>query len=177
MAKFKNCFSSTVGQGDEIKSFLYTSDGTAITQTGGALDVNIANANVTVDATDLDIRDLSAAQDNVAISDGTDTLAINADGSINVVASQSKPTSYAASAPVVGTSEAVIATKLSGQCRLVVRNEGSEPIYVGPTGVSVASSFKIDCGEVYEFTGDADLFAIAASATSAGDIRVFQEAA
>ena len=41
--------------------------------------------SVTVVATDLDIRDLSASQDNVAISDGTDTLAVNADGSINSV--------------------------------------------------------------------------------------------
>jgi hypothetical protein len=40
--------------------------------------------SVTVTATDLDIRNLSATQDNVAISDGTDTLAVNADGSINV---------------------------------------------------------------------------------------------
>jgi hypothetical protein len=40
--------------------------------------------SVTVTATDLDIRNLSATQDNVAISDGTDTLAINTDGSINV---------------------------------------------------------------------------------------------
>lgn len=50
----------------------------------GSIDVNIAEP-VTVDSTDLDIRDLSASQDNVAISDGTDTLAINADGSLNAV--------------------------------------------------------------------------------------------
>lgn len=42
-----------------------------------------ADQALPISATDLDIRDLSAAQDNVAISDGTDTLAINADGSIN----------------------------------------------------------------------------------------------
>jgi len=41
--------------------------------------------NVVCTATDLDIRDLSASQDNVAISDGTDTMAVNTDGSINVV--------------------------------------------------------------------------------------------
>lgn len=51
------------------------------------LDVNIINASLTVTATDLDIRNLSAAQDNVAISDGVDTLAINADGSLNAVVS------------------------------------------------------------------------------------------
>ena len=52
----------------------------------GVAAVNIQDGgnSITVDATDLDIRDLSASQDNVAISDGTDTLAVNADGSINV---------------------------------------------------------------------------------------------
>jgi hypothetical protein len=52
----------------------------------GAAAVNIQDGgnSITVDASDLDIRNLSAAQDNVAISDGTDTLAINNDGSINV---------------------------------------------------------------------------------------------
>jgi len=46
--------------------------------------VDVSGSSVDVTATDLDIRDLDAAQDNVAISDGTDTLAINADGSINI---------------------------------------------------------------------------------------------
>lgn len=46
--------------------------------------VDVSGSSVTVSATDLDVRDLSAAQDNVAISDGTDTLAVNADGSINI---------------------------------------------------------------------------------------------
>lgn len=55
-----------------------------VTDNGGSLTVD---GSVTVTATDLDIRDLSAAQDNVAISDGTDTLAVNADGSINAVVS------------------------------------------------------------------------------------------
>ncbi len=44
------------------------------------------NVNAALSGTDIDIRDLSATQDNVAISDGTDTLAINTDGSINVQA-------------------------------------------------------------------------------------------
>lgn len=49
-------------------------------------DINIADGgnSITVDAVDFDIRNLSASQDNVAISDGTDTLGINADGSINI---------------------------------------------------------------------------------------------
>lgn len=51
---------------------------------GNPVPVSDAGGSLTVDATDLDIRDLSAAQDNVAISDGTDTLEVNADGSINI---------------------------------------------------------------------------------------------
>lgn len=50
----------------------------------GSINVSDNGGSLTVDATDLDIRDLSASQDNVAISDGTDTLAINADGSVNI---------------------------------------------------------------------------------------------
>jgi len=40
--------------------------------------------SITVVATDFDIRDLSHSQDSIKIGDGTDFLAINADGSINV---------------------------------------------------------------------------------------------
>lgn len=46
--------------------------------------VDVSGSSVTVTATDLDIRDLSHTQDSVKIGDGTDFLAINADGSINV---------------------------------------------------------------------------------------------
>lgn len=59
-----------------------------ITDGTDSLEINAdGSVNATVSATDLDIRDLSAAQDNVAISDGTDTLEVNADGSINSVVS------------------------------------------------------------------------------------------
>lgn len=51
----------------------------------GSVNVTDNGGSLTVDATNLDVRALSASQDNVAISDGTDTLAVNADGSINSV--------------------------------------------------------------------------------------------
>lgn len=54
---------------DQVASFLYASDGTALTHTGGALDVSIANASIAVTATDLDIRDLINTQDSIAIGD------------------------------------------------------------------------------------------------------------
>lgn len=74
---------SPLSENDNVGAYLRASDGTLLTHTGGSLNANITNT-VTVTATDFDIRDLSHVQDSVRIGDGTDFLAINADGSINV---------------------------------------------------------------------------------------------
>ena len=53
--------------------------------TANSLPVNIASdQTVPVSATDLDIRDLTGASDNVNLNDGTDALDINSNGSLNV---------------------------------------------------------------------------------------------
>lgn len=54
-----------------------------ITDNGGSLTVDGA---VTVSATDLDIRDLSAAQDSVRLGDGTDLANVTGAGELNVLA-------------------------------------------------------------------------------------------
>ncbi len=46
--------------------------------------VDVSGSSVTVTATDLDIRNLSHTQDSIKIGDGTDFIAINADGSLNI---------------------------------------------------------------------------------------------
>jgi hypothetical protein len=53
----------------------------------GASAVNIQDGgnSLTVDAIDLDIRDLTHVSDSIKVGDGTDLLAVNTDGSINVV--------------------------------------------------------------------------------------------
>jgi len=68
-----------------------TSGGTAHAvrlASNGAVVIDDGGSSITVDATDLDIRDLNSTQDEVGIGDGTDFLEVNSDGSINVVASQ-----------------------------------------------------------------------------------------
>lgn len=50
----------------------------------GSVNITDNGASITVDATNLDIRDLSHAQDSVKVGDGTDFLAVNADGSVNI---------------------------------------------------------------------------------------------
>jgi len=56
------------------------------TDSTGALWVQFTNSTITVTATDLDIRALDHVTigDSVRIGDGTETLAVNVDGSINV---------------------------------------------------------------------------------------------
>ena len=63
--------------------------GTVTTLTGITNDVSIDDGgnSITVDAVNLDIRDLTHVSDSVKIGDGTDFLAIETDGSINVNAS------------------------------------------------------------------------------------------
>lgn len=82
---------SVVGGGVEATALRVTiaSDST------GLLSVDDNGGSLTVDAVQLDIDDLSAANDNVAISDGTDTLAVNTDGSLNVVVQSSTGTAIA----------------------------------------------------------------------------------
>lgn len=49
------------------------------------VDVTGSDITATVTATDLDIRDLTHVSDSIKIGDGTDFLAVNTDGSLNVV--------------------------------------------------------------------------------------------
>ncbi len=52
---------------------------------GSAVNIQDGGNSITVDSTDLDIRDLTHSSDSVKIGDGTDFLAVNTDGSINAV--------------------------------------------------------------------------------------------
>lgn len=69
---------------DSIVSWTADGTGNLIGSTSGALNVFLTNTSVAVTATNLDIRDLSHTQDSVKIGDGTDFLAVNTDGSINI---------------------------------------------------------------------------------------------
>lgn len=90
---FDTTDAATISASDKVGAVLYdaANDRLAVINASQQLEVHDADvlsqlqSGVVVSATDLDIRDLSASQDSVAISDGTDTLAVNADGSINAV--------------------------------------------------------------------------------------------
>lgn len=129
-----------------------TVDGTvAATQSGtwdiGTLtsitnDVNIADGgnSITVDATDLDIRDLSHTQDSVRIGDGTDLLAVNTDGSINVAI-----VSASSGTPVLVTSASSLAASASDNHDYTATGGAFEPSKVQVTSESIAT-FEILTG-------------------------------
>ena len=64
--------------------------------------------SITVDAADLDIRDLSHSQDSVKIGDGTDFLAINADGSINAAFTEGGYSTWQVTNVSVTTTESTV---------------------------------------------------------------------
>lgn len=65
----------------QVASATHDKDGDGIDSTANAMWVHIKGSDIAID---LDIRDLSHTQDSVKVGDGTDFLAIAADGSIAV---------------------------------------------------------------------------------------------
>lgn len=64
-----------------------------INNAAGAAAVNIQDGgnSITVDAINLDIRDLTHVTDSIRVGDGTDFISVNTDGSINVVIADGTP--------------------------------------------------------------------------------------
>lgn len=152
----------------------------AVTQSGTWTIDSITN-DVTVDAVDLDIRDLTHVSDSVKIGDGTETVEVNADGSINVVTSDVAGTRVhdhdksAATAKngtanhdytVAGTTFLLKKVSIAGAGRMKAE------IQVGPLAglVSKLVLFKEREGtQPHEFVP-----AIAVPATSTGTVRIIK---
>lgn len=142
---------------DSVGAYLRSADGTLLTHTdvGGkkALDVRVAEGiNVEVD--------LSHVDDSVKIGDGTDFLAVNADGSINVVANDAAlaDTAIAAAAKtlaVVDTAEDVVASPLADRKYLWIYNNDNTKIFIGQSGVTAANGFPISPGSLMELRAGA----------------------
>jgi len=193
----------------------------------GAAAVNIQDGgnSITVDASDLDIRDLAFATDKVdvggsvialdagtlaalenimvtgnvaddaadagnpvkvgsraisgllsAISAGNDRADMVSDMYRRLYINDSSNIGSKSAAISVGSSEiAVSGSPLAGRRRMIIENLSSQAIFVGPTGVSIASGLRIAAGGnlTLEIGEDVALFAISANAT-AKDVRVFE---
>jgi hypothetical protein len=121
---------SSPGDGASLGAYLRASDGTLLTHTdvGGkkALDVSIADGvNVEVD--------LSHVDDSVKIGDGTDLMAVNADGSINAIVA-------ATDLDIRDLSHAQDSVKIGdGTDLLAVNADGSINVNASPTAMASAA--------------------------------------
>lgn len=90
----------------DIRDLSSATDSIAVVATDlDVRDLNSATDSVTVVATNLDVRDMTHASDSIKIGDGTDFLAVNSDGSINVVPQEDAGTervNYNTAAAVAG---------------------------------------------------------------------------
>lgn len=175
---------------DAVSAWLADGAGTAITSTGGALDVNIASSvTLTVQATQLDIDDLNATDDAVQAwaFDGTGNAITSSGGALDVNLQSSDivlTTSDVANGAIESTAKSVttttgvlLASQLANRKFLFGANLGNKEVYVGKSGVTTSNGFPIWPGEKFEFRlgPSVSLHAVAIAGTQ--DVRLMEFAA
>lgn len=137
----------------------------------GRLLVTTSGTSLDISATDLDIRDLDASQDNVAISDGTDTLAVNGDGSINAVVTATdldiRDLSHTTDSVAIGDGTETVNVTANGELEVYIPSGVNVEVDLDHTaGDSVQIGDGTDILGVYgagdTFTGDTGLATLAA---------------
>ena len=120
-----------------------------------ALDVHISNSSIVVTATDLDIRDLTAASDSVDswLNDGSGTALtstlVGAKQSLDVYAANDPSASNTAIASaaetldVANTAQNVVASPLSNRKALYIYNKDNQTMFIGQSGVTASNGFPI----------------------------------
>jgi len=139
---------------DSVQAWAYDGAGTALTSTlvnsDQALDVHISDTEIAViqgsdspwavEATDLDIRDLTHASDSVRLGDGTTLTTVTTVGSdngldvYNLNDPSTANTDFATTkTSVTSTSTDLIATALSNRKGLLLANNGNKTMFIGKT--------------------------------------------
>lgn len=168
----------SVRLGDGTSFFTSTSENSDI-----ALDVHISNTSIavtqgadspwsiddnggslTVDATNLDIRDLTHASDSVKLGDGTNLLTstnIGSDYGLDVYSINDPATANtaiaaaAATLAVVSTAQDIIASPLANRKTVFIYNNDNQKMYVGQSGVTAANGFPISPASYMELKAGA----------------------
>jgi len=82
-----------------------------------------------------------------------------------------KADTYTASAVTVANTETALLSKDPERVEAVLYNNGANTIFVGPTGVTIATGLPVAAGASLTLNGQAALFGIVAAATE--EMRVF----
>ena len=160
---------------------LWVKDADVLAQLQSGVTISDGGGSITVDGT------VAATQSGTwsnQITDGVDTLAVNADGSINTQATLANVEfiggnlSVADSVllnslaqPAVTTTEVAVSA-VSNQKKLTIQNLSNEDIYYGPTGVTTSSGLLLPKKSSLEIDAAGDLYLIAGAALPANSVRV-----
>jgi hypothetical protein len=176
----KKALDVRVAEGINVEVDLDFADDSVTAHQGGTWEVSLDAAtlaaleSITVTATDLDIRDLTHVSDSVKIGDGTDFLAVNTDGSINVAQASATNAAYGA-ASVTNTATKIIATNLASRRSVIVQNLGNRDMFFGHnSSVTAANGIRISAGSSasFEMGAGLDVYGITSSGTAS--VRFFE---
>lgn len=174
----------SVRLGDGTSFFTSTSENGDI-----ALDVHLSNSNIEVTqgtspwvigdgggSITVDFTRLDDSTDTVAIGDGTDTLVIESDGSINVNSSESGFSGCNYESVSVGTTATdLLATELANRKSISIQNLGSKPIFIGcDNSVTDTNGTKIPKGATAEFRMGDSIDVHAITTTGTVDVRILE---
>jgi hypothetical protein len=162
----------------DIRDLTFATDKVDVTGSEVSLDAATLAAleSVTVSATDLDIRDLSSSQDSVSIGDGTDFLAVNTDGSINVLSQDAGYSSCVNSAVSVGTTATdLVAADLANRKEITIQNMGAKEIYIGcDASVTIANGIIVPRGATASFKLGPAINVHAITDSGTADVRILE---
>lgn len=159
-----------------------------------SLDVHVSNSNIevtqgtspwvigdgggsiTVDAVDLDIRDLNSASDSVAaVQSGAWDVGISSWSAGEIEVKDTADSAQFITAAITPVATQLSTSALAGRREIVIENLGSNACEVGLSGVTFGSGFRVSKGSVLTLkaSDSVDLYAIC-DAGKASDLRIIE---
>jgi hypothetical protein len=181
-----NIGSITVTDGTD--TIAIAADGSiAVTDNGGSLTID--NSDLTtiagaVSGTEMQVDVVAALPTGsntigkAYITDGTEDLAINADGSINVQSAPAGLDSWQTSTlSATSTAGEITATPLSNRLKMIIQNLGAQDVYLGEDNtVTTSSGMKLPKGSSFEISLGATANIWAITSTGSSDLRIAEYA-
>jgi hypothetical protein len=158
-----------ITSGNALLTTIDADTGAILTDTN-AMVVDLAAIEVLLTGIDVDT---DAIATSVASIDTNFSAALDTQGRVTV--NDAPNTAIEDTAVVVGTTAVALpGTALTGRTRIMIQNNGTKPLFVGKTGVTVTNGIEVSKGSTLTLeAGDAiGLFGI--SSAAAQDIRVLE---
>lgn len=159
--------STTVSSDIGLDVYLINSS-ISVTQGTSPWVIGDGGSSITVDASDLDIRDLTQS-DEITAYQGTDPWVVNDAALANTAILSAADTLAAA-----GTAEKVVASNLANRKYLFVYNNFNRKIYVGGSSVDKDNGFPISPGSYIEMRAGASVDVYYDSEANSAAIRTLE---